>query len=178
MAGELCSQLADWLFPLLLAAIPLFGRYRRVAVYDAFVEGAGAGVSTVVRIMPCLLAMMTAAYMLRASGALAVFVDLAGPLFSSWGVPPELLPLVLLRPLSGSGSLGLVTEIFHTYGPDSLLGVMASVLVGSTDTTLYVIAVYLGSVGIRHTRYAAAVGLLGDAAGFIGTMLVCRYFFS
>jgi len=177
MLADVCRELSVWAIPAILLAIPLIGYFRQVKVYEAFVEGAGEGFQTAIRIMPFLVAMMVAINIFRTSGALDAFVNLLAPLLSFLGVPPELVPLAIMRPLSGTGSLGLATEILNTYGPDSLCGRIASTVLGSTDTTFYILTVYFGAVGIRQPRYSVVVGLLGDLVGFFGSIYVCKSLF-
>lgn len=173
-----CAQLSLWAIPLLLLLIPLVGLLRGVKVYEAFVEGAAEGFATSVRIMPFLVAMLVAIYIFRASGALAFLTSLLQPLLEIIGIPADLVPLAIMRPLSGTGSLGLTAELINNFGPDSLLGRMASTVMGSTDTTFYILTVYFGAVGIQNPRYAVFVGLLGDIAGFFGAVYLCRQLFS
>jgi len=173
--AQVCEFLSVWIIPLVLLIVPLAGYVRRVRVYEAFVEGAAEGFQTTIRIMPFLVAMMVAVSIFRASGALDDSVNYLQPLFL--GVPPELVPLAVMRPLSGTGALGLTTEILNTQGPDSLVGRIASTVLGSTDTTFYVLTVYFGAVGISKPRYSVAVGLIGDLVGFFGAVYICRILF-
>ncbi|MPN38770.1 Spore maturation protein B [bioreactor metagenome] len=128
--------------------------------------------------MPFLVAMMVAINVFRASGAMDAVITLISPLLSLLGVPAELVPLAVMRPLSGTGSLGLATEILNTFGPDSLWGRIASTVMGSTDTTFYILTVYFGAVGIRKPRYSVFVGLLGDLTGFFVSIYICTKVFS
>ena len=173
----IANAISTALVPLLLLAIPLAGLVRRVRVYDAFVEGAKEGFGVAVRIIPFLVAMLVAIGMFRASGAMALVARAIGPATRLVGMPAEALPAALLRPLSGSGTLALVSELMKTHGPDSFVGRLASTLYGSTETTFYVLAVYFGAVGIRRTRHAVAAGLLGDLAGVAAALLFCRLLF-
>ncbi|MDR3591467.1 MAG: spore maturation protein [Negativicutes bacterium] len=177
MFGQFCEILSVWIIPLVLLLVPLAAYLRRIPVYEAFVEGAAEGFQTTLRIMPFLVAMMVAVSIFRASGALEDSVNLLRPLLAFLGVPPELVPLAVMRPLSGTGALGLTTEILNTEGPDSLVGRIASTVMGSTDTTFYVLTVYFGAVGIRKPRYSVAVGLIGDLVGFFGAVYICRILF-
>lgn len=177
MFGEVCKHLSVWAVPLLLLLIPFIGIIRRVKVYEAFVEGATEGFQTAIRIMPFLVAIMVAVNIFRVSGAMDVCVSAVAPLLQEVGVPPDLIPLAIMRPLSGSGSLGLATEILNTHGPDSLAGRIASTALGSTDTTFYILTVYFGAVGIRKPRYSVFVGLFGDLVGFLGSVYVCQRLF-
>ncbi len=160
------AALAGMLVPLVLCAAALWGTARRVDVYAALLKGAQEGLETVLRILPALIALLTAAAMLRASGALELAARALGPLLSALGLPAELLPLMLVRPISGSAALGVGADLMAAYGPDSTLGRTAAVMLGSTETTFYTIAVYFGSLGITKTRYAVPAALCADLVGF------------
>ncbi len=146
-------------------------------MYEVFVEGAKEGFSTAVRIIPYLVAMLFAIGVFRASGAMDVLTTVLAPVTNLIGMPPEALPMALLRPLSGSGSLGLMTEIMKTHGPDSFIGVLVSTMYGSSETTFYVLAVYFGAVQIKNTRHAVPAGLIADVFGMLGALFVCRILF-
>lgn len=161
-----------WTIPLLVAGLVLFGWARGVRVYDALLEGAKDGFGVALRIIPYLLAILVAVGMFRASGCLEALVGLLSPLTAPLGLPAEALPVALLRPLSGSGSYGVMSEIIASRGPDSYLGYLVSTMQGSTDTTFYILAVYFGAVGIKRTRHAVAAGLLTDVAGIAAAVLV------
>lgn len=171
-------DLSIWIIPAVLFMIVLAGFLRRVPVYEAFVEGASEGFQTSIRLLPYLVAMMVAINVFRFSGALEDCIQFVHPLLYKVGIPPELAPLAIMRSLSGSGSLGLVSELFNTYGPDSLIGRIASTILASTDTTFYVLTIYFGSVGIRNPRYSLFVGLTGDLAGFLVAVAICKTVFS
>jgi len=174
-AGDLArTVLSYWTVPLLLAVLLLFGWARGVRVYEAFLEGAKDGFQVALRIIPYLLAIVVAVGMFRASGCLDVLVRVLSPLTSPLGLPAEAVPLAVLRPLSGSGAYGVMSDIVTTHGPDSYLGILASTMQGSTDTTFYILSVYFGAVGITRTRHAVAAGLLTDAAGIAAAVLICR----
>jgi spore maturation protein B len=148
-----------------------------VAVYEEFVEGAKEGFQVAIRIIPFLVAMLVAIGFLRGAGAIEAFTDwLRGPL-AAIGFPAELLPISLIRPLSGSASLAALGDLVKTFGPDSLLARSGATIFGSTETTFYVIAVYFGSVGIRRTRHAVWAGLIADATGIVASVVVCRAMF-
>jgi spore maturation protein B len=151
--------------------------FKRVKVYEKFVEGAKEGFQVGVRIIPYLVAMLVAIAMFRTSGALDILTWILRPVTELVGMPPEVLPMALMRPLSGSGSIGVMTELMKTYGPDSLIGFIASTMFGSSETTFYVIAVYFGSINVQKTRYALPAGLTADAIGLIMASLICRAFF-
>jgi len=178
MFTDFCAAVSVWAVPLVLLIIPTVGILRRVKVYDAFIEGAAEGFHTSIRIMPFLIAMLVAISILRVSGALGDLVTLLQPLLTHLGIPPELVPLAVMRPLSGTGALGLTTELLKTAGPDSLVGRMASTILGSTDTTFYILTVYFGAVGVRDPRYSVFVGLTGDLVGFFGAVYICRLLFA
>ena len=157
----------NMIVPFTICGVALYGAFHRVAVYSSLVQGAGEGLSPLVRIVPSLVGLMTAVYMLRASGALELAVLALAPLLERVGLDPELLPLMLVRPISGSAALGVGAELISTYGPDSQLGRTAAVMLGSTETTFYTIAVYFGAVGITRTRYAVPAALCADLTGFL-----------
>ena len=155
--------------PLLLSAVALYAIARRVDVYDALCQGAGEGLGILVKLIPSLIALLTAVAMLRASGALNALTGLLTPLLTALGVPPETAPLLLIRPFSGSGALGVGAELMRTYGPDSLIGRTAAVMLGSSETTFYTVAVYFGGAGIRRTRYAIPAALCADLAACLAS---------
>ncbi len=177
MFTDISEQLSLWAIPFVLLVIPVIGFMRRVKVYEAFVEGAAEGFHTSIRIMPFLVAMMIAVNIFKASGALDACVAILQPVLEVVGIPPELIPLAVMRPLSGTGSLGMTTEILNSYGPDSFVGQTASTILGSTDTTFYILTVYFGAVGISKPRYSVFVGLCGDLTGFLGSVYICRQLF-
>jgi len=166
-----------WIIPLLLAGIPLVAVLRGVKVYPAFLEGAKGGFETAVRIVPSLVAILVALGMLRASGALDALAAALAPLTSALGLPASVVPLVLVRPLSGGGALGVVGDVLRAEGPDSYAGRLASVMAGSTETTFYVLAVYFGAAGVTRYRHALPAALLADLAGFAAAIVVVRLVF-
>lgn len=171
------NLISAWAVPVMIAFIPLYAYFKKVPVYESFVDGAKDGFSTAIGIIPHLVGMMVAISVFRASGALDFFVGWMTPFLSWLHVPPEVLPLGVLRPLTGTGSLAFTTDLIKTYGPDSMIGRIASTIQGSTDTTLYVLTVYFGAVGIRNGRYALKVGLFSDVVGFIAAIVVCLLLF-
>jgi len=168
----------DWMsiavIPLMLLVFIGFGGLKKIKVYEKFVEGAKEGFNVGVTIIPYLVAMLVAIAMVRASGALEMLTYIIDPFTNLIGMPGEVLPMAFMRPLSGSGSLGIMTELMKTHGADSLIGFMSSTMYGSTETTFYVIAVYFGAVKIFRTKYALPAGLLADAAGLIAATLICN----
>ena len=163
--------------PVLIAAVALYGMLRRVDVYDALIHGAADGLGVLLRIVPSLIALLTAVYMLRASGALALAAGALAPVLKALGIPPETVGLLLVRPVSGSAALGVGADLITTYGPDSLVGRTAAVMLGSTETTFYTIAVYFGAAGIVRTRYAVPAALCADLAGFLASSWAVRLLF-
>lgn len=163
--------------PGLLAATALYALLRRVDVYGALTDGAGEGLSVLLRIAPALVGLLTAVSMLRASGAMEWLSGLCGPLLERLGIPAELTPLMLIRPVSGGGALAVGSELMQTYGPDSYIGRVAAVMLGSTETTFYTVAVYFGSAGITRTRHTIPAALTADLTGFIASALAVRLFF-
>jgi spore maturation protein B len=156
-----------WILVLLIVGLPVYGLIRRVPVYEAFVDGAKDGFNVAVRIIPYLVAILFAIAMFRASGAMTMLVEgLRAPL-SAIGFAPEVLPMAIVRPLSGSGSAAVLVDIQAQHGADSIITKTAATIFGSTETTFYVIAVYFGAVGIRKTRHAVAAGLIADVAAIV-----------
>ena len=171
---EAVSYLA---IPFLMAFFPLYGTLSRVKVYEEFVEGAKEGFQVSIRIIPYLVAIIASVAMFRAAGGIDIITRFLGPALNAIQFPTELLPLVLMRPLSGSGANGLFAELVQAHGPDSLLTRMGASVMGSTETTFYVIAVYFGSVAIRRTRHAVPAGLVADLAGVTASIIICRLVF-
>jgi len=159
--------LSRWAIPILLLAISTIGVFRKIPVYESFVEGAKEGFATAVRLIPFLVAMFVAIQIFRQSGAMDGFIGLMSPITKLLGIPKEIMPLALIRPLSGSGALGILSNILETYGPDSFLGRLASTVQGSTETTFYVITVYFGAIGVRRVRHSLIAGLAADVTGFL-----------
>lgn len=168
---------AVFILPVIIVGLPIYGLIRGVPVYEKFVEGAKDGFGTAVRIIPYLVAILFAIAMFRASGAMTFLQEgLRKPL--SWvGMPPEVLPMAIVRPLTGSGSLGVLADMVKQYGPDSIVVKMAGTIYGSTETTFYVLAVYFGAVNIRNTRHALPAGLLADACSILLSCWMIRWFF-
>ncbi len=163
--------------PALIVFILTYAALKGVKIYEVFVEGAKEGFQVAVRIIPYLVAMLVAIGIFRAGGAMEMLGMLVGPITNLIGMDPEVLPLAILRPLSGSGALGVMSELVTTHGPDSLIGRMASVMMGSTETTFYVMAVYFGSVSVYRTRHAIPGGLIADVVGLIAAVFVTNLFF-
>ena len=170
----LFDVVSTWAIPLLLAGIPAYALAKGVKVYPAFLEGAKQGFETGVRIIPPLVAIVVALGMLRASGAMDGLAALLAPVTAKLGLPASVLPMVVIRPLSGGGALGVVGDVLRSEGPDSYAGRLVSVMAGSTETTFYVLAVYFGAVGISRYRQALPAGLLADLCGFAAAIAAVR----
>lgn len=172
--AEYLGLAVAWLIPLMLVLLPLYALYKRVDVYAVFCSGAAEGLALLIKILPNLLAMLVAIEVFKSSGALDMLLAWLTPLAQSLGIPADILPLSLLRSLSGSGALAMTSQLIDKFGADSFVGRLASTMQGSTDTTLYVLAVYFGAVGVTRSRHALAVGLLADVAAFIAAFGLCR----
>ncbi len=166
-----------WAIPVLLVGIPLIGMIRKVKVYDVFIEGAKEGFQVAVRIIPFLVGILVAIGMFRGSGAMDMLTNALRPLTTATGFPADLVPLAILRTLSGSGSLAFTTDLIKRFGPDSLMGRTAATMYGSSETLFYVLAVYFGSVGVKRTRHAIPAGLAGDLVAAIVAVAVCAWMF-
>lgn len=167
----------DLLMPVMLAGISLYAMIKRVDVYDGVIHGAAEGLGVIYRIAPPLIALMTAITMLRASGALELAAQALAPVLRTVGIPAETVGLLLVRPISGSAALGVGADIIKTYGPDSQIGRVAAVMLGSTETTFYTVAVYFGAAGVKKTRYAIPAALCADLVGFCAAAFAVRLFF-
>lgn len=181
MSGEpllklVIDQISLLTIPLIFFVIVGYAMIRRVKVYESFVEGGKEGFNIFLQILPYIVTIFVAIGLFRVSGALEFLADRLAPLTLTIGMPPEVLPVALMKPLSGSGSLGFVTEIV-TAAPDSFNARVASTMFGSTDTTFYIIALYFGSVGIRKIRHALIAGLIADLAGILAAVYVCHLVF-
>jgi spore maturation protein SpmB len=172
---EVISKLA---IPFLIILFVVYGLIKRVKVYESFVDGAKEGFNIAVKIIPYLVAMLIAIGIFRAGGAMDWLILILRPITNLIGMPAEALPMALMRPLSGNGALGLMTDIMKVHGPDSFIGILVSTIQGSTETTFYVLAVYFGAVNIKRTRHAVPVGLIADVAGILGALFIVRLLFS
>lgn len=162
--------------PLLVMAVIVFGLIKKQPVFDSFTEGAKTGIETSFKILPTLAGLIIAISMLRASGAFDIVCEILTPVLKPLNFPSELVPLALMRPVSGSGSLAILTDMLNTYGPDSFVGLCACVMMGSTETTFYTVSVYFGSVGIKNIRYTLKAALLADMAGIIASVMFVYLF--
>ncbi|HEO8422324.1 spore maturation protein [Niallia sp. FSL W8-0635] len=174
---EIISLVSLWMIPSLIGFILLYGTFKKVPTYESFVEGGKEGIQIAFSIIPYLVGMLVSISIFRASGALEYFMSFLKPLLDLIGVPSEVAPLAIIRPISGNAALGMTSDLIATYGPDSFIGRLASVIQGSTDTTLYVLTVYFGAVGIKKMGDALKVGLLADLIGFIAAIVVVTLMF-
>lgn len=170
-------DLSAYLIPLLLSFTALFALKKQVNVYETLTDGAQEGLTILLRIMPSLVGLMTAVYMLRASGAMELMGAVLAPFLERVGIPRETASLLFIRPVSGSAALAIGSELIAEHGPDSYIGRVAAVMLGSSETTFYTIAVYFGSAGIRRTRYAIPAALMADIACFAASAFAVRLFF-
>jgi spore maturation protein B len=172
---EIITGISLWLIPILIGSILIYGTFKKVPTYESFVEGGKEGIKIAVAIIPYLVGMLVAISVFRASGALDLLMKWMSPWLKAIGMPSEIVPLALIRPISGTAALGMTSDLIATYGPDSFIGRLASVLQGSTDTTFYVLTVYFGAVGIKKMGDALKVGLLADLLGIIVAIVVVMF---
>ncbi len=163
------------IIPFIIMFILVYGYLKGVNVYEAFIRGAGDGLMITFRILPYIAAMLLAVGMLRSSGGLGFILGIARPLTNIAGIPEEVMPLIIIKPLSGSGALGILADILKRSGADSRGGVLASIIMGSTETIFYTITVYFGSIGIKNIRHTLAAALIADIAGILTAILICRF---
>lgn len=165
------------LVPLLILCVAVFALYKKVEIFSALTDGAKDGLRTVYSILPPLVALFSGIYMLRASGALEAMAGLLSPVLELLGIPAETASILFLRPFSGSGALAVGTELMQSFGAESFVGRCAAVMLGSTETTFYVIGIYFGSLGIKKTRHAIPSALAADLTAFVVSALCVRVFF-
>lgn len=174
---QIIEVISTFAIPFMIVGIIFFGLIKRVNVYECFLEGAKGGFSTAIKIIPSFIAMLVAIGVFRASGAMDILIQILKPITNILDIPGELISMMLMRPLSGSGAQGIMTELIKTHGPESLMAKTSSVMMGSSETTFYVLAVYFGSIGIKKQRHALATGLTADVAGLIAAIIISRVFF-
>ncbi|WP_124996877.1 spore maturation protein [Clostridium tagluense] len=175
--SNLLSYLLKGIIPIIIGFVVIYGVIKKVKVYECFVEGAKEGISICLRIFPYLLAMIIAVNVFRASGALDFFIYLVKPVVVLIGLPPEVVPLVLIKPLSGSGALGVFTDIIKQYGADSYIGRVSSIIMGSTETIFYTLTVYFGAVNIKKIRHTLFAAILADITAIIMAVNLAKFFF-
>ena len=171
------EAISAWAIPVVIVVIVAVGFFRKIKVYEVFVEGAKEGFEIAIKIIPFLVAILVAVGMFRGAGGIDMLVKLISPVTNLFGYPAEMLPMAIMRPLSGSGSLGIMSELIKTHGPESFIGRLASTTMGSTETTFYIIAVYFGSVAIRKHRHTVPACLVADAVGISMAYVICRIVF-
>lgn len=171
------SQISGFVLPVIIAAIIISGLVKGVGVFDLFLEGAGEGLKTALRITPSILGLMVAIKMLEASGALDALSFALRPVAEFFHLPPEIIPMFVLRPVSGSGSLAIMSDLMERFGADSLIGRIGSTVMASSETTFYTTTVYYGSVGIKNMRYTMAAALLCDFAAFVFSCIFVKLLF-
>lgn len=164
------------LIPLIILGILVYGLIKREKVYELFVDGATDGLKVILNIFPAILAIIVAINVFRESGAMDLLIRFVSPISNFLGIPNEVMPLGVMSSVSGGASLGLLSDVLEHYGPDSLIGRIASTIMGSSETTLYVLAVYVGCVGIKHTRQALYIGLICDFVAMFSAVWLCRFF--
>ncbi|SES81486.1 spore maturation protein B [Oceanobacillus limi] len=174
---SIITAVSTWIIPCFILLVLLVATWRKIPAYELFVEGGKEGVKMAFSLLPFLVGMIVSISILRSSGALEAFINLISPLLTLIGIPPDIVPLALVRPISGNAALGMTTELIETHGPDSFIGRLASTMQGSTDTTLYILTVYFGAIGIRKMGYALKVGLLADIVGIIASIIVVSLVF-
>lgn len=167
----------NFIVPVLILFILVYGHLKGVKVYDVFIDGARDGIMITFRILPYIAAMLLAVGMLRSSGGLSFMLYVLRPLTNAIGIPEEVIPLIIMKPLSGSGALGVLADILKRYGADSFVGVLASIIMSSTETIFYTITVYFGSVGIKNIRHTLTAAVVADAAGIAAATFICRIIF-
>ena len=170
-------NISDYAIPAIFIAILVAAILKKVKAYDMFIEGAKEGIDTIIRIMPSLVGLLVAVGVFKASGALDILIAILRPLIDLLGMPPEVAPLALLRPISGSASFAFVTEIIKAFGPDTYQGRVAAIMMGSTETIFYTLAVYYGAVGIKNIRYTLVAALMADTISVIASLWACRFIF-
>lgn len=172
---QIANNLSYSIMPMMITIILLFGIKERINVYDAFIEGAKTGIKTAMKIMPYMIAIFLVISLFRESETLGILERIMGPIYEKIGFPKELFSMVLIKPISGSGSLGVVKDIMTQYGPDSYIGRTASVMMGSAETVFYTITIYFGVTHVKNIRYTLAGGLVAYIAGVIASVVICKY---
>lgn len=178
MITKLLNLISLWALPFILIFVLTYGLVKKVPLYEEFTIGAKDGFRIAVKIIPYLVAIIVGISMLRASGAIEMLASLMNPILTKCNIPADTLPLMIVRSLSGSGALGIFSDIANNLGPASYATKLAAVMVGSSETTFYVLAVYFGAVGISKIRYALIIGLLADLIGIIAAVSVCNLMFA
>lgn len=171
------STVSAWAIPVLISAVIIYAAVKKIPIFDTFVEGGKEGFAIAVSLIPYMVGMLVAMGVFRESGAFDLFVSLISPITDLLGIPGEVVPLAIMRPISGNGALAITADIMQRFGPDSVIGLIAATMQGSTDTTFYILTVYFGTVGIKKVRYSMTVGLLADLVGFLAAVIICQLVF-
>lgn len=171
------NYLSSMIIPGMVLIVVLYGIYKKIDIYDAFIDGAKESFPMVLTMFPCMLAMVFGINIFIKSGFLSFVLSIFESIINTFNIPLEVISLAILRPISGSSSLAILNNIFSTYGVDSLIGKMCSIIQGSTDTTFYILTLYFGSVGIKKIRYSLWAGLIADMAGILSSLLIANLFF-
>ena len=177
MIKTIINGISTWTLPILIGSILTYATFKKVSLYETFITGAKEGFNVGVKIIPYLVAILVAVGMFRASGAIDVISNFLAPILNKIGLPADIIPLAIIRPLSGSGALGILSEITAKYGGNDFVAKLAAVMVGSTETTFYVLSVYFGSVGVTKFRHAILAGLIADITGLTTAFIVCKKVF-
>jgi spore maturation protein B len=172
---ELSEQLGNCLILLFVVGVPLYAHYRKIPVYDTFMDGAKEGFPTVIKLIPYLVGMLVAVGMLRASGAFDLLSAALGPLLTKIGVPAEIVPIALVRPFASSAATAVVADLLHNQGGNTYLSHLAVIVAGTTETTLYIVAVYFGAVNIRNTRHAVPTSIIVDIVGILSAVWITHW---
>lgn len=169
--------LSNLMIPLIILTIIFYGYYKKVDIYDVFLDGAKESIDIIFKMFPCMLAMIFAINIFLNSNVLSFFLQIFKPVFNFLQVPFEVIPMMIMRPISGSSTIAILNNLLSEFGPDSFIGRLGSVIQGSTDTTLYVLTLYFGSIGIKKIRYALWVGLAADVIGIVAAIIVVNFMF-
>ena len=170
--------MSDYIVPAIIFIIMTAAVFKKVPVYDSMCEGAADGLKIIIKILPSMICILSAAAMLRASGIIDFIINILSPLTKKIGLPAEIMPMVLLRPISGSGALGILADNLKTYGPDSKAGIISSIIMGSTETTFYTLAVYFGATGVKNAKRAIPCAVIGDITGVAVSVLLVNYMYA
>jgi len=177
MFADIMQSISNWAIPIIILFVVTYGFFKKVKLYEVFVDGAKEGFKVGVKIIPYLVAILVAVGMFRASGGMELLGQMVHPVTSAIGFPPDAIPMAIVRPLSGGGAEGIMTEIMKTHGPDSFIGRLVSTMMGSTETTFYIIALYFGCVGIKNNRHSIPAALIADLVGIISAFVICSIVF-
>lgn len=171
---NILNYLSSSAMPIVIILIITYGIIERIKVFDTFIDGTKEGIEIVISIFPTLIGLFIAIGLLRSSGILDLIINLIGPITDIFGIPREIMPLAMLRPISGSASIAVATDIMSKYGTDTIIGLITSTLMGSTETTLYTIAIYTSIVKIKKTRFVLVAALIGDLIGALISVVIWR----